>query len=191
MLFLSAEANDDKYNAATNKNPNTVNDYLEYNRTGHEDWKGRMREHLAEMYKVICRIDRNSMTNPEAALHFSVMDINKRGGRSNMDKGAHIKEYCKRYADFIRSEIDIISPDVVAIAGTSLYDMRLHTMCLGAIESNGKCFFLIGGKKVPILSLWQPCYYQGKCEPAEGYTDNRTIGKQAARCLAEMERFGI
>ena len=159
VLFISAEANDDQYSVSSNEKPNSVDDYVEYSRTGYESWKGRMRERLAEMYKVICRIERNSMSNPEAVLHFSIMDINKRGGGSDMKKGTHVREYCRYYADFIRTEIDIISPDVVAIIGSRLYDMNLHTDYLDAINEGGKCYFLINGKKVPILSLYQTCFF--------------------------------
>ena len=114
ILFISAEANDDEYSAATDKRPNTVEDYLYFNHTGYDDWKGHMRLRLAELYKVISQIDRNDMSNSEAALHFAVMDLNKRGGSAAIDNGKHIQAYCKRYADFIRKEIEIISPDVVA-----------------------------------------------------------------------------
>lgn len=191
VLFISAEANDDQYSAKNNKKPNSIDDYIEYNRTGYESWGGRMRERLAEMYKVICRIERESMSNPEAVLHFSVMDINKRGGGSDMKKGTQVREYCRYYADFIRAEIDIISPDVVAIVGRKLYDLDLHVDYLDAINEGGKCYFLIKGKKVPILSLYQTCFFQGRGEPLSGYGGNLTVGRQAKRCLNEMKRFGI
>ena len=148
-----------------------------------------MRERLAEMYKVICRIERKSMSNPEAVLHFSVMDINKRGGGSDMKKGTQVREYCRYYADFIRAEIDIISPDVVAIIGRKLYDLNLHVDYLDAINEGGKCYFLIKDKKVPILSLYQTCFFQGRGEPLSGYGDNLTVGRQAKRCLNEMRFF--
>ena len=191
VLFISAEANDDEYSAATNKRPNTVEDYLYFNQTGYDDWRGHMRLRLAEIYKVICQIERNSMSNSEAALHFSVMDLNKRGGRSTIDKGKHIQAYCKRYADFICKEIEIISPDVVAFIGINLYNMGIHTDYLGAIDEGGKCFFFMNNRKIPILSLYQTSYYQGKGEVAYGYEDDRVIGKQVSRCLSEMKRFDM
>ena len=191
ILFISAEANDDEYSAATDKRPNTVEDYLYFNHTGYDDWKGHMRLRLAELYKVISQIERNDMSNSEAALHFAVMDLNKRGGRSTIDKGKHIQAYCKRYADFIRKEIEIISPDVVAFIGTNLYNMGIHTNYLGAVDERGKCFFLVNNRKIPILSLYQTSYYQGKGEVAVGYEDDRVIGKQVARCLSEMKRLDM
>ena len=164
VLFISAEANDNEYSALTNSRPNSVDDYREYHFTGNETWKGRMRERLAELYKVISGGERSEMSN-------------KRGGGPEIKGGKHLKAYCKQYAGYIRREIEIIDPDIVAIVGTNLYDMGLHKSFLGAFSVNGKSYFDLSGKKVPILSLWQTSYYQGKNEPLAGYEDNRTIGK--------------
>ena len=191
VLFISAEANDNEYSALTNSRPNSVDDYREYHFTGNETWKGRMRERLAELYKVISGMERDAMSNPEAAMHFAIIDINKRGGGPVIKGGKHLNAYCKHYAGFIRREIEIIDPDIVAIVGTNLYNMGLHKSFLGAFSSNGNCYFDLNGKKVPILSLWQTSYYQGKNEPLAGYEDNRTIGKQAERCINELKRFGM
>lgn len=191
VLFISAEANDNEYSALTNSRPNSVDDYREYHFTGNETWKGRMRERLAELYKVISGTERGEMSNPEAVMHFAIMDINKRGGGPEIKGGKHLKAYCRHYAGFIRREIEIINPDIVAIVGTNLYDMGLHKSFLGAFSSNSNCYFDLNGKKVPILSLWQTSYYQGKNEPLAGYEDNRTIGKQAERCISELKRFGL
>lgn len=191
VLFISAEANDNDYSALTNHRPNSVNDYREYSETGNETWKGRMRERLAEMYKVISDTERNAMSNPEAVLHFAIMDINKRGGGSDIKNGNHIKEYCRYYAQYIRREIEIIDPDIAAIIGTNLYKMNLHEEFLGAISESDRSYFKLSGKKVPILSLWQTSYYQGRNKPLNGYEDNRIIGKQAARCIEELKRFGL
>ena len=191
VLFISAEANDNEYSALTNSRPNSVDDYREYHFTGNETWKGRMRERLAELYKVISGGERSEMSNPEAVMHFAIMDISKRGGGPEIKGGKHLKAYCKHYAGFIRREIEIIDPDIVAIVGTNLYNMGLHKSFLGAFSSNGNCYFDLNWKKVPILSLWQTSYYQGKNEPLAGYEDNRTIGKQAERCINELKRFGM
>ena len=192
ILFISAEANDNEYSALTQERTDTVKDYLEYHRTGKDDWDGKMRERLAEIYKVICGIERGSLPNKDAVLHFAVMDINKRGGGPDIGKGSHIKEYCRYYADFIRKEIELICPDVVAMIGARLYDMRLHSKYLGAVKKDGdRYFFDLEGKQVPILRLYQTCYYQGQNEPLPGYEDNLIIGKQAAKCVEELKRFGL
>lgn len=191
ILFISSEANDDEYSAKLNTSPNTVDDYINYHINRHDDWKGRMRERLSELYKVLSHTDRKSLENPDAALHFAVMDINKRGGRSVIGNDSHLENYCKQYAPFIRKEIEIINPDIVAIIGQNLFDMNLHGKYLGAIKENHKDYFVIKNKKIPILSLWQTSYYQGKGEVAIGYEDNRIVGKQVSKALEEMKKYGL
>ena len=50
---------------------------------------------------------------------------------------------------------------------------------------------LINNRKIPILSLYQTSYYQGRGEVAAGYEDDLVIGKQVARCLSEMKRLDM
>ena len=191
VLFISAEANDNNYSAITQPKTNTVLDYREYYRTGIDDYGGNMKEMLAEMFKIICGIERNSLANNKAVMRFAVMDINKRGGGSSIGNGNHLKAYCKYYAPFIRKEIEIIDPDIVAIVGVRLYDFDFHEKYLGAIPRNGKSYFNLSGKIVPILSLYQTSSYQTRREPLSGYEENRTKGKQAARCAEELYKYGI
>lgn len=191
ILFISSEANDDEYSAKTDALSNTVDDYVDYHITRHDDWKGKMRERLAEIYKVLTHTDRTSLENPDAVLHFAVMDINKRGGGALIGNDNHVENYCKIYASFIREEIEIINPDVVAVIGTNLFNANLHGKYLGALTENEKNYFIINGKKVPILSLWQTSYYQGQCDVAKGYEDNRIIGKQVFRVIQEMDKYGL
>lgn len=191
ILFISSEANDDSYSAKENDFPSTVEDYIKYHNTGYDDWKGKMRERLSEIYKVLSNTDRDSMSNSEAALHFAVMDINKRGGGANIGKDHHIEAYCKQYSSFIKNEIEIIAPDVIAFIGQNLFKMNLHCRYLGAINDGEKSYFIIHSKKVPILSLWQTSYFQGKCECAIGYEDNMTIGKQVTRAQQEMKKYQL
>lgn len=191
ILFISSEANDDKYSAKNESTPSTVEDYRRYHASRHDDWKGKMRERLCEIYKVLSHTERNSLANPDAALHFAVMDVNKRGGGALIGKDNHIETYCKQYASFIREEIEIINPDVVGIIGANLFNMDLHGKYLGAVKEAGRSYFKLNNKEVPILSLWQTSYFQGQYDVAPGYEDNRIIGKQVARALEEMRRFGI
>ena len=191
VLFISAEANDNEYSALTDSTPNSVNDYREYHVSGHETWKGRMRERLAELYKVISGTERCSMSNPEAVMHFAVMDINKRGGGAQIGKGHHIEAYCRYYQRFIRREIEIISPDIVAIIGLNIYDMQLHSKYLGALNEGGRAYYDINKKMVPILRLWQTSYRYAQNEPLPGYEDDLLVGRHAAKCREEMQRFGL
>ena len=72
------------------------------------------------------------MSDADATLHYAVMDLNKRGGGSDVKSAAHIEEYCKYYQNFIKREIEIINPDVVVWLSTKTYDMELHSKYLGA-----------------------------------------------------------
>lgn len=191
VLFISSEANDNDYSAAVHEKMNTVDDYRKYYQTGIDDWNGKMRERIAEMYKVICGIERKSLANSDAAIRFAVMDINKRGGGSTIKDGSHLESYCRYYAPFIRKEIEIINPDIVAIIGKNLYYLDFHRKYLGATGSAGKSYFELNGKRVPILSLYQTSVYQSRKAPLPGYEDNKTIGKQAAMCAEELKKFGI
>ena len=80
VLFISNEANDDEYSARFNPKPNTVDDYQKYYETGYDDWLGKMRERTSAIYKVVAEIGINEMSDSDAAIHYAVMDLNKRGG---------------------------------------------------------------------------------------------------------------
>ena len=101
-LFISNEANDDEYSAKTNAKPNNIDDYRRYCETGYDDWLGKMRERTSALYKIIAGIGIMEMSDADAALHYAVMDLNKRGGGSDVKSAAHIEEYCKYYQNFIK-----------------------------------------------------------------------------------------
>jgi len=103
---------------------------------------------------------------------------------------SHIEEYCKRYQDFIKREIEIINPDVVVWLGIKTYDMKLHIKYLGARCEKDKRYFIIERKKVPILRMWHTSYIYGYIKPLPGYS-NKIIGKLCAKCLKELERYNI
>lgn len=189
-LFISNEANDDEYSAKTNAKPNNIDDYRRYCETGYDDWLGKMRERTSALYKIVAGIGIMEMSDADAALHYAVMDLNKRGGGSDVKSAAHIEEYCKYYQNFIKREIEIINPDVVVWLGTKTYDMELHSKYLGAECEKDKRYFIIGNKKVPILRMWHTSYYQGHIEPLPGYS-NRIVGKLCAKCLEELEKYNI
>lgn len=190
ILFISNEANDDEYSAATDTYPSNIADYLKYFETGHDDWLGKMRERTSALYKVIAGIGIDEMPDPDAAIHYAVMDINKRGGGADVRSAAHIEAYCDYYKQYIRQEIDIIDPDIVVWIGTKTYDMDLPAKYLGAKRSGDKRYFVINGKEVPILRMWHTSFYQGKIDPLPGYA-NRIVGKLCAKCREEMRRYGL
>lgn len=190
VLFISNEANDDKYSARVNTNPSNIRDYIRYYESGFDDWKGKMRERTSAIYKVVVGISINEMSDSDAAIHYAVMDINKRGGGPDVKGAEHIEEYCKFYKDFIKKEIEIINPDVVVWLGTKTYNMDLHRKYLGAKSKGENRYFNINGKDIPILRMWHTSYYQGKITPLPQYS-NKIIGKLCAKCLEEMKKYDL
>lgn len=190
VLFISNEANDDEYSAKSNPKPNTIDDYRKYNKTGYDDYLGKMRERTSAIYKVVAEIGINEMSDSDAAIHYAVMDLNKRGGGEDVKGALHIQEYCQYYKEFIKKEIEIINPDVVVWLGATTYDKNWHIKYLGAEQIADKIYFLINNKKIPILRMWHTSHYRGKIEPLQGYTDRR-IGKLCAKCREEMKRYNL
>lgn len=190
VLFISNEANDNNYSARSNPKPNTIDDYRKYYATGYDDYNGKMKERTSAIYKVVAEVGINEMSDSDAAIHYAVMDLNKRGGGSDIKDAEHIQEYCKYYKEFIKKEIEIINPDVVVWLGVRTYDKNLHIKYLGAKQIADTIYFLINNKKIPILRMWHTSYFEGKIEPLQGYTD-RTMGKLCAKCREEMERYNL
>lgn len=191
VLFISSEANDNNYSAKTDLYPSSIKDYRDYHKTRMDDYRGKMKERLAELYKVVTRTERAALANPDAVMHFAFMDINKRGGSESTKTGDHIEAYCSYYREYIRREIDIISPDVVIIVGIGLYKKSLHTKYLGAVKIHNNPYFIIGNKKVPILGVNHTAFRFGTENSLEGYEDDKISGANAAKCLEEMKRFGL
>ena len=71
------------------------------------------------------------------------MNLNKRGGLSG-SKGKTITEYTKKYAGFIKREIDMIKPDIIICCGSGLRDL------LGEI---GIC-----SPRYTIIEVYHPSY---------------------------------
>lgn len=190
VLFISNEPNDNNYSAKSIIKPNNIDDYQKYYDTGDDDWKGKMRERTSAIYKVVAGIEINEMSDSDAAIHYAVMDLNKRGGGADIKDGVHIQAYCKYYKEFIRKEIEIINPDIVIWLSAKTYDANLHIKYLGAKKIENKVYFFINDKKIPILRMWSTSFYQGKIEPLKGYS-NKIIGKLCAKCREEMERYNL
>ena len=190
VLFISNEANDNEYSAKTDSKPSNIADYKKYYETGHDDWKGKMRERTSALYKVVTGIGIDEMSDPDAAIHYAVMDINKRGGGADIKGGSHIEEYCRHYRNFIYREIEIIDPDIVIWLGVKTYDADLCGKYLNAKKYGTKRYFILRKKAVPILRMWHTSFYQGRIDPLPGYS-NKITGKLCAKCLEEMRRYGL
>lgn len=191
VLFISAEANVDEYNGKKGITQTDYRDaYLTYFETAKDDWGGKMRERLCGMYKYLTK--QKDLKINEAAIRFAVMDINKRGGKSTIDKGKHIVEYTKVYKDLINREIKIIDPDIVVLVGVNLCRLRI-VQELGCIEEKDKNYFDINGKKVPILLSFQTAnvQYQAKRYPPLDDCENKAIGILCAKLKEEMIKYGL
>lgn len=188
ILFLSNEANSNDYNAAKGEPKSDYRKvYLDYRNKGKDDWRGKMRERTCALYLFIVGISDLNYSN--YANRFAMMDLNKRGGKSKIDGGQHIVEYCRVYHDSIKRELEIIDPDIVVWIGTNTYDMKIPEM-LGAVIKDGNKYFVIKKKLVPILRMWHTSYYQAKINPIPG-EQNKTIRKLCAKLLIEMKKFGL
>ena len=191
VLFISAEANVNEY--AEKKSVEKTNyrqHYLDYAKTGHDDWGGKMRERLSGMYRYISK--QHDKELKEMATKFAVMDINKRGGCSTIDKGAHLKEYAKIYKNYINEEIQIIDPDVVVLLGVNLCRLKI-VQSLGCESESDRNYFVINGKKVPILLSFQTANveFQKKKFPPLEDCGNTAIGILCNKLKQEMEKYGL
>lgn len=179
ILFISNEANIVEYDAP--KEINRIEDFKRYYESGQDEWKGKMRERICALYKVISGIEKDSIPDNKVAINFAFMNINKRGGSGKID--SHVYNYCKAYKEFIVREIELISPDYIVWIGTKTYEL---TRDLGVVND----YFLIENKKIPVIKMWHTSYYQGKIKPLPGYK-NKVIGKLCAKLKQEMEYYEI
>lgn len=190
ILFISAEANDDGYSAKQGIiKTNTVDDYRKYSQTGVDDWIGKMRIRTSALYKIAAGLDKDSITDAEATLHYAVMDLNKRGGTSTVDNGVHLQKYCELYKKYIVREIEIINPDIIIWLHIKTFDMGIPQL-LGATGKN-PVSFLIMGKNVPIIRMWHTAYRYGMryVSPLEGY--DAITGSLCAKLKLELKKYGL
>lgn len=78
---------------------------------------------LAMFANAIYSLDFESVNKCHDVLNkVAFMNLNKRGGLSG-SKGKTIPEYTKKYAGFIKREIDMIKPDIIICCGRGLRDL--------------------------------------------------------------------
>lgn len=189
VLFVSYEANDDEYSAKITPKTNTVNDYREYYDSGIERYRGQMKERTSEYYKIFSNTPREDLSNSDAALHYAIMDLNKRGGQKNIND-EHVLEYCRVYNEYIKEEIEIIDPDVIVCMGDKPYTNSIFAL-FGAKMSGGKKYITVNNRLVPVIVVWHTAYRFGfkQIEPLPGY--NKITGSLCAKCLEEARRYNL
>jgi len=187
ILIISNEANDEDY--AEELDTDRRNDFKTYYESGIDNWKGKMRERYCEMYKLIT--GNRQMETSDAAIHFAVMNINKRGGGNSIgcsgNKGMHIEKYCEYYKKEIWDEIEIIDPDIIIWSAINTF--YLVESVLGAKKINGKTVLEINEKVIRVIRMWHASYYQGRIEPLPEYK-NKIIGKLMAKLKNELDAIG-
>ena len=75
--------------------PNNIDDYRKYYAKDYDDWLGKMRERTSALFKRIAGTGMNEMSDLDAAIHYTVMDLNKKDGGADVKDASHIEEYCK------------------------------------------------------------------------------------------------
>jgi hypothetical protein len=184
VLILSNEANDEKNGDNLS---DRREDFRKYSSREEKDWwHGKMRQRSSEMYKLI--VGAAEMSNPKAASHFAVMNLNKSGGGSTTDI-KKLELYCNNYKSFILKELEIIEPDIIIWSGCKSFDCAGIRKILGVEKEKKGANITIKGKKVPVIRMWHFSYYQAKNKPLENY-ENRITGKLMAKLKEELEAIG-
>lgn len=184
VLFISAEANVKHDEPLTDYRQN----YADYNDSGHDDWSGKMRERICGIYQYISK--QNNLSINKMANKIAVMDINKRGGSSNIGKGKHIVEYAEVYKEYLINEIKTINPDLIVFVGLNLKRLRIHEQ-IGCINEGDKTYFDIEGKKVPVLFSLHTgnVQFQAKRYPPLEGIENKAIGILCNRIKTELDKY--
>lgn len=185
VLFITNEANDDINGLDENIDSSRVKAFKEYHDVKKDDWKGKLRERVCAIYKVI--INNYDLHEYEVSYNFAFMNLNKRAGTKKItDK--HIERYVELYKDEIISEIQIINPDIIVWLGINTYYLNQY---LDAYLEDKRCYMNINSKRVPILRMPHTSYaFTLKDKPMDKF-ENKINGKLATRIQKELERFGI
>ena len=99
---------------------------------------------LAMLANAIYSLDFESVNKCHDILNkVAFMNLNKRGGLSG-SKWKTIQEYTKKYAGFIKREIDMIEPDIIICCGSGLKQL---------LEDNG-----VSSPQYTIIEVYHPSY---------------------------------
>lgn len=193
VLFISNEANDDSYLAKDNNFTSRIESFNKYYENKKDNWRGKMRECICALYKVIT--ENYQIAENLVAQNFAFINLNKRGGGKTIDdknkSRNHIEEYVEIYNNEIRKEIEIINPDIIVWLGIKTYEMNLHIKYLGAYIETEKVYMNIDNKKVPILKMCHTSRgHYLSCEPDLNFS-NKKLGKLATEMKKELKRYGL
>ena len=85
---------------------------------------GRM-AYLLDVYldnKTVDGIQPTAKRIQDALKGTAVMNLNKRGGDSKLENKDYFLNYCKKYSQFIRREIELINPDIIIWCASEFND---------------------------------------------------------------------
>lgn len=101
----------------------------------------------------------DKMPNNELLKHVAYMNLNKRGGGSNVNWNI-LKEYSKAFKEEIKKEISLINPDIIVCCGTYwlILDQVYQAFCKDKWNENNNtsCKITINEKDVKIINIWHP-----------------------------------
>ena len=155
VLFISNEANDAAYN--NGELTSRIKSFNHFYETGKDDFGVQMMERICCLYQVIS--DNYQTPINIVARDFAFMNLNKRGGAERVNDN-HIEKYCVCYNGKIQDEISIIDPNLIVWLGCNTF--YLAGKNTDSKKENGVLYFNLNGKKVPVIRMWHPCYYQAK-----------------------------
>lgn len=189
VLFISNEANVENYD----NSPKTITDrrcqFDEYFKSGIDDWSGKMRERICCLYQVVIGDFQNKEAPYKVANKFAFMNLNKSGG-GNICDAENIEDYCKKYKEYIKKEIEIISPDKIIWLGCNTYDKKIPELLDAKYIKKNKCKIIeIDSKQVPIIRMWHTSYTRIRSADRLNEFDNLIIDKMAKKLSYELEKI--
>lgn len=153
VLFVSNEAN---VSGDKNKTKETDRryDFINYYENKFDNWEGKLRKRTCQLYQTIIGRDPLQNNMYENALDFAFMNLNKRGGLNN--SSFQIANYCVKYADFIKREIDLIAPDIIIWCSFKTYNNVIirDTLGLQNTEYNEISIYNSTNKLLPVIKTY-------------------------------------
>lgn len=190
VLFISNEANVENYD----NSPKTITDrrcqFNEYFNSGIDNWSGKMRERICCLYQVVNQDFQNKKTPYKVANKFAFMNLNKSGG-GNICDIENIEDYCKKYKDYIKKEIEIISPDIIIWLGCNTYvNIPIKFDAKDSKDHKYKIID-IDRKQVPIIRMWHTSYTRIRSADRLNKFDNLIIDKMAYKLDCEIKNINF
>lgn len=160
VLFIANEPNTEhQSNIVNKKKPNAessqIDEFIKYYESHEDEWSGKLRKRICEIiYPAMLEPHKNVFpveNGWENAKKIAFMNLNKRGGKGNIEK--HLQYYCKKYVKKIIDEIYIIKPDIIVWLGKGSFDMCRNILFgEGCKQIDSSCFLVkIKDYTIPLI----------------------------------------